>query len=74
MEFNIHDRLTAGELREKLGWWSHSGAPDTEELVSAIMILCDRVAALEAELAQTKRAANQAAYEANCLANGALPD
>lgn len=48
MHFNIHENISITELRNRLGWWNHSGG-EISELVSVCMILCDKIAALESE-------------------------
>lgn len=62
-DFNIHEDVAPGDLRDRLGWWNHSGEGDTPELVSAIMILCARVAKLEAEIERLEKKTSPLTHE-----------
>lgn len=53
---SIYEDLPPGDLRDILGWWDHSGADDTRKLVTAIMVLCNRVAQAEAKIEALQKA------------------
>ena len=75
MRLNTFDiQKPVSEIKDELGWWEHGQGEEFKQLVKATMMLCDRIRLLENEINQLKQTANKAANDANCLANGIIPD
>ncbi len=51
--FDIYQKYTAQEIRDQVGW---KNGVDTNDLSSAIMVLCDIITALQNEVRELKEA------------------
>ena len=66
--------LTYGEAREVSDYLNTKEGVTQDELHSALINALNRITGLERTLAMSERAANRAANDASCLANGIQPD
>lgn len=80
---NLEERMKVKEILETLNdmEWVYEGDKDQLTLIAAIKHLLKRneelerrIGEFEHKLDKTIRAADRAAHEASCLANGIIPD
>ena len=51
MYFNIYSNVSAAALRDQLGGWSYGNPIDAfPDLISVLMILCNRITELESRI------------------------